>query len=98
MKLMHIAQGAPHGNIWTGVFRNALAEIGSLTIVENGVDLNEAERTALIQSTDVLLLGWGSVPVPPAIARDPAYSRRMPDCMLHRLDRTALLLRAKCSC
>jgi phosphoglycerate dehydrogenase-like enzyme len=75
MKLMHIAQGAPDGNIWTGAFRDALAEIGNLTIVENGAALAEAKRTALIQGADVLLLGWGSAPVPPAIARDPGSLR-----------------------
>ena len=75
LKLLHIAHGSPDANVWTGVFRNALAEIGNLTIVENGAALDEAKRTALIQSAEVLLLGWGSAPVPPAIAREPGALR-----------------------
>ncbi len=75
LKLMHIANGAPDTNIWTDVFRSTLAEIGKLTVVENGASLDEARITALIQSTDVLLLGWGSVPLPAAIAREPGGLR-----------------------
>ncbi len=75
LKLMHIAHGTPHPEIWTGVFRKALAEVGELTLIENGGARDEAERLALIQGTEVLLLGWGTSPVPAAVARDPGALR-----------------------
>lgn len=70
MKLLHIANGAPDAKVWTGVFREALSRIGELTIVENGAALDDAKRAELIRTTEVLLLGWGSAPVPAAIARE----------------------------
>jgi phosphoglycerate dehydrogenase-like enzyme len=72
---MHIADEAPNSDVWSDRFRNAVAEIGDLTIVENGKTMDDAKRTALIQGTEVLLLGWGSAPVPPAIARAPGALR-----------------------
>ena len=75
LKLLHIAEDGPNSNVWTGVFRQALAEIGTLTIVEKGAALDAAARTALIQGTEVLLLGWGASTVPPAIARNPGALR-----------------------
>lgn len=70
LKLLHIAQGAPDGAVWTGVFREALASVGELTMVADGAALDDARRAALIRAADVLLLGWGSAPVPPEIARE----------------------------
>jgi phosphoglycerate dehydrogenase-like enzyme len=75
LKLMHIAGGAPHPELWTGAFRDALAQIGNLTLVEDGAALDDEKRIALIQGTQVLLLGWGSAPVPAAIAREPGSLR-----------------------
>jgi phosphoglycerate dehydrogenase-like enzyme len=75
LKLMHIAAGTPQGEIWTGVFRDALAKIGDVTIIENGAALDETKRLALIQGTEVLLLGWGSAPVPAAVVREPGALR-----------------------
>ncbi len=75
LKLLHIANGAPDHNVWSGVFRKAVEEIGVLTLVENGATLEEAQRVALIQQAEVLLLGWGSAPVPAAIARAPGSLR-----------------------
>lgn len=75
LKLLHLASGAPDANIWTGAFRDALAETGTLTVVENGASMDDASRAALIRGADVLLLGWGSAPVPASIARDPGALR-----------------------
>jgi len=75
LKLLHIASGAPHGEIWTGVFRDALAKVGDVTIIENGAALDEAKRLTLIQGAEVLLLGWGSAPMPAAIVREPGALR-----------------------
>jgi len=75
LKLLHIAHGAPHPAVWTAAFREALADIGTLSIVDNGAALDEAGRTALIQGTEVLLLGWGSAPVPRAVAGAPGSLR-----------------------
>lgn len=75
LKLMHIAAGAPDANVWTGVFKDSLAEIGDLTIIENGAELDDAKRLGLIQGAEVLLLGWGSAPVPDAVVRQPGALR-----------------------
>ena len=74
-KLLHIANGSPDTNIWTPAFREALAQIGPLTIVEQGGAMDDASRAALIQETDVLLLGWAAAPIPAAIATNPGALR-----------------------
>ncbi|MBM4149879.1 MAG: hypothetical protein FJ224_12685, partial [Lentisphaerae bacterium] len=75
LKLLHIAHGAPDGNIWTDAFRHALGDIGDLAVVTDGAAQDEENRAALIRSADVLLLGWGSAAVPSSIAADPGRLR-----------------------
>lgn len=67
LKLLHIAKTKADPQIWTGIFRKALAELGDLTLIEDGIGIDEAQRTELIRACDVLLLGWNSMPVPVAI-------------------------------
>ena len=70
MKLLHIAREAAEPTAFASVFTDALGGFGGLEIVENGGELPEDERAALIRNCDVLLTGWNSSPVPAAIARD----------------------------
>jgi len=75
LKLLHIADEKPHVVVWPGVFRSALADVGDLTLVENGRAMDEAQRLALIQGCEVLFLGWGAAPVPAAVAHNPGALR-----------------------
>lgn len=70
LKLLHIAKDRASPRIWSAVFRTALAEVGELTLVEDGANLDETRLAGLIRGCDVLLLGWGAMPLPPAIVAD----------------------------
>ncbi len=69
-KLLHIAAKEPHPVIWTRVFREALKEIGELTIVENGDALSEDRRAELVRGCNILLTGWAGSAVPVSIAKN----------------------------
>ena len=70
-KLLHIADKEPASRLWTNTFRKALKPFGTLEIIRNGSSLSEAERLERIRSTDILITGWGSAPVPPSIVQNP---------------------------
>ena len=70
LKLLHIAKDTANPRIWSAVFRTALAEVGELTLVEDGANLDEAQRTSMIRGCDVVLLGWGAMPLPADIVAD----------------------------
>jgi phosphoglycerate dehydrogenase-like enzyme len=75
MNLLHIAARKPVPALWNDLFIEALAALGKLTVVEDGADMPEPDREALIRGTDVLLTGWGAAPVPAGIAGDPGRLR-----------------------
>jgi len=70
-KLLHIAHRQPAWRIWTNTFRNAVKPFGELEIIADGADLSEAELLKRMRGADILLTGWGSMPVPAAITKDP---------------------------
>jgi phosphoglycerate dehydrogenase-like enzyme len=75
MNLLHIAARKPVPSLWNDLFLAGLSALGELAVVEDGVDIPEPDREALIRRADVLLTGWGAAPVPPGIARDPGRLR-----------------------
>ncbi|WP_127581954.1 NAD(P)-dependent oxidoreductase [Paenibacillus koleovorans] len=54
-----------------GPFVDELRRIGELTILKNGEDMTDEERSSLIREFDILLTMWGSAPVPVSIAEQP---------------------------
>ncbi len=69
--LLHIAERAANGKVWTPAFREALKEFGELEIVENGGRLSDEECAERIRACDVLLTCWGARAAPRSIARNP---------------------------
>lgn len=58
-----------------GPLAEALREFGTLRIVEQGRDLDDAQALALMREADVLLTMWGARPIPAALAVDPGRVR-----------------------
>ncbi|MDB6128208.1 MAG: serA4 [Verrucomicrobia bacterium] len=75
MKILHIALTQPNSRLFTPYFRAQVSALGEFSCIENGGALSEYERTALIREHDALLTGWGSIPVPAALAEDPGKLR-----------------------
>lgn len=71
-KLLHIADTKSSPRLWTNTFRNALKPFGTLEIIEDGKKkFTEAQLLEKIRSVDILLGGWGTIQLPPALAQDP---------------------------
>ena len=70
MKLLHLAQARLNPRLFTTRFCRELSALGVVTLMENGAQLNDEQRAALIRESDILLTGWGSAPVPAAVAGD----------------------------
>ena len=75
MKLLHVAATTLSPQVWTDVFREALAEFGELTLVADGESLETTQLAEIIRQHDVLLTARGSVAVPSALADDPGGLR-----------------------
>jgi phosphoglycerate dehydrogenase-like enzyme len=75
MNLLHIAHEEPSARLWSDRFIEQLTSLGDLHITENGGQLSEEALLERMRSADVLLTGWGSVAVPPALAREPGAVR-----------------------
>jgi len=75
MKMLHIAGKEIIEHVYPHLFISALEELGELTLVENGKDIAEDERAALIRQHQVLLTSWSVPPVPMALADDPGELR-----------------------
>lgn len=71
LRMIHISDKGPVGRLFPQVFRDALAEVGELTIVEQGNAMSDAEKIELLQKHDVVLTGWGHTPIPAEIAESP---------------------------
>ena len=71
LKLIHIASGRPHGGLFPQIFLDAIKEIGTLELVENGRDLSDDEKLKLLQGADVAITGWNSAGLPAALAENP---------------------------
>jgi len=74
VKLLHLATKEP-GRLLPPEFRSALAEFGPLEIVTHAGEFPESERIERIRNCEVLLTGWGSCPVPAALAEEPGRLR-----------------------
>jgi phosphoglycerate dehydrogenase-like enzyme len=70
-KLLHIAHRQPSPRLWTNTFRTALKPFGDLEVIANGADMTEAGYLEKVRSADILLTGWGAMPVPATIATEP---------------------------
>jgi phosphoglycerate dehydrogenase-like enzyme len=70
-RMLHIAARERVPRLWPTVFVDALRQIGEIEFAENGHALTEDERLSLIRGCRILLTGWGTMPVPAAIAGDP---------------------------
>ena len=70
-KFLHLAATKADPRVWKVPFQDALNKMGILTIVENGADMTESERAAIIREHSVLLTSWGACPVPEELARNP---------------------------
>ena len=71
MKLLTILRDDAVKRCWTGVFIQALQELGEFEMVRNGDELSEEQRVALIRDCDVLLTAWDSIPIPLQIVENP---------------------------
>ncbi len=69
-RLLHIAIDERDERIWIDPFIAALREIGELEVVENARGRPEEEIAAMIRGCNVLIGGWGAMPVPAEIAAD----------------------------
>ncbi len=75
MRLLHVAVDEPSDRVWIAPFVAGLREIGELEIVENARGRSAGEIAGLIRGCDVLLVGWGSAPVPGEVAAEPGALR-----------------------
>lgn len=75
MKMIHIAGRKVHEGLFAEVFCKEVRALGELEIVENGDALAESERLAKMQQADVVLISWGSVALPAALATQPGRVR-----------------------
>jgi len=71
MKILHLAHNKPVPGLYTPVFVKAVREIGEFDIAENGAQMTEPERAALIRQYDVQIVDWGSETAPPELAKNP---------------------------
>jgi len=71
MKLLHIAHRETSPRLWTNTFREALKPFGELEIIPAGIDIPEVKLIERMQAADILLTGWGAMPVPAIIATEP---------------------------
>lgn len=72
---IHLANAQPDPRIWTLPFRQALEELGPLTIVENAGAMTDQERAALARQHDIGLAGWNAAMFPALLAADPGRLR-----------------------
>jgi phosphoglycerate dehydrogenase-like enzyme len=75
LRLLHLAKREPDARLLTPAFRAALERFGDLTLVPDAAGLPPAEVAARVRACDVLLTGWGCVPVPTEVAGDPGSLR-----------------------
>ncbi|MBT3275276.1 MAG: hypothetical protein HN368_19130, partial [Spirochaetales bacterium] len=74
ISLVHIAQKTP-SEIFSRLFVEELAKIGELVIIENGENLSDDDKVALLKRADVAITGWDSSPLPAAIVDSPGTLR-----------------------
>ena len=70
MKLLHIGNGKSSLPL-TGEFTETLRSFGQLEIISDGSEMTEFERAEKIRDCDILLLIWGSMPIPDEISQNP---------------------------
>jgi phosphoglycerate dehydrogenase-like enzyme len=75
VKLLHLAQGAVNTTLFRPALVAALESLGTLEIVAHAGALSETERLERIRTCDVLLTGWGSLPIPEALTADTGRMR-----------------------
>ena len=71
LKLVHLANGRPHGGLFPQIFLDALKGIGELEMIEGGKDLGDEEKLKIFQGADVAITGWNSASLPTALAENP---------------------------
>lgn len=74
-KLLHLASGKANPKLFPTPFRESLKSVGELKIIEGASSLSEAEIISRIRGCEVLLTGWGVVPIPVAVAKEPGSLR-----------------------
>lgn len=70
MKLLHIGNGHSAMPL-EGEFVDKIRAFGEFTIIPDGSELPDGERARMIRECDVLVLIWGSMPIPEEVADDP---------------------------
>jgi len=75
MKLLHIARKEADRTVFSPVFVDALSEFGGLEVVGDGAGIPEEEHATIIRTTDVLLTGWSSSPMPVSLGENPGRLR-----------------------
>jgi len=76
MKLLFLARGPKSDpRLFPPAFVRDLREFGDVEIVYDAANLPDDEVLSRVRACDVLLTGWGSVPVPPEVAADPGRLR-----------------------
>ncbi|MCL2660675.1 MAG: hypothetical protein FWD64_09185, partial [Acidobacteriaceae bacterium] len=74
MKLLHLGNGCS-AMPESGGFIDRLKTFGDLTIIKDASALSDHERAEMIRQNDVLLLIWGSMPIPEEVAENPGRLR-----------------------
>ena len=74
-RILHLAHNKADPRAWTDAFRTAIAEIGDLTVVEEGEFLSDTEVSIRIQDCDILVTSWGARAVPTSLATEPGDLR-----------------------
>ncbi|GAB4168609.1 MAG: hypothetical protein Fur0032_06910 [Terrimicrobiaceae bacterium] len=76
MKILYLTQSPdPPEKVWTPAFREALAKEGFVVQHTATAGLSAEQIAALIRQHEVMLLSWGSPPVPETIADNPGALR-----------------------
>ncbi len=74
-RILHLADKAAEPRAWTGVFCEAVCEIGDLEIVEGGADLTDDAAAERIRACEILITSWGARAVPACLATEPGRLR-----------------------
>lgn len=70
LSIVHIAQKKGI-QLFPQIFVDAIGKIGHLTIVQDGKELSDDDKIAILRNADVALTGWNCSAIPAAIVKNP---------------------------
>lgn len=75
LRFVHFASGKPSAALWTETFREALAPLGSLEIVQDAARWSAEERAEAARAHDVVFCGWEGASIPAELVARPGRLR-----------------------